>query len=69
VIDKPFCRSLWGFFDRQRILPLKSFRQKGCFLRCEIRRFYENLFGLLFGTGRAANPVPKKQYKTFKNLL
>ena len=59
MIGKPVCRSF----------VIDKFLVKGCFLRCEIRRFYEILFRLLFGARRAAASVPKNQYKTFKNLL
>ena len=41
MIDKSFCRSLWGFFDRQRLKVINKFRENRCFLRCEIVRFYE----------------------------
>jgi hypothetical protein len=59
LIGKPVCRSF----------VIDKFLVKGCFLRCEIRCFYEILFRLLFGTRRAAASVPKNQYKTFNNLL
>jgi hypothetical protein len=49
LIGKPVCRSF----------VIDKFLVKGCFLRCEIRCFYEILFRLLFGTRRAAASVPK----------